>query len=96
MTDQLTEVDIVSTKEMVKQLRDNAAVLLAPGTAIPAGAIAGALQMAADEIERLREDADRWLAYLKYYDREEMVAAEWDGPAAITTFIDGMRLAEAP
>jgi hypothetical protein len=42
------------------------------------------------------DDAQRWRTYLKCYDREEMVAAEWDGPAAITAFIDSMRAAQPP
>src|SRR5690606_16857031 len=47
-----------TSRDLAKQLRDNATVLLAPGTAIPTGAIAGALRMAADEIERLTRKLD--------------------------------------
>lgn len=58
MTEHLTDVDQLQSKELAKQLRDNATVLLIPGTAIPTGAIAGALQMAAAEIERLQLEND--------------------------------------
>jgi hypothetical protein len=49
-----------------------------------------------DEPPADRDDAQRWRTYLKCYDQEEMVAAEWDGPAAITAFIDSQRPAQPP
>lgn len=69
------------SKDLAKQLRDNAAVLLAPGTAIPTGAIAGALQMAADEIERVTKTASsgdwmtRWSALQLANESTQSIAA---------------------
>jgi hypothetical protein len=42
------------------------------------------------------DDAQRWRTYLKCYDQDELVAAEWDGPAAIIAFIDSRRAAQPP
>lgn len=49
--------------------------------------------LAARLIVHLQDDAERWRTYLKCYDREEMVAAEWAGPAAITAYVDQQRAA---
>ena len=40
------------------------------------------------ENAELRKDAERWRTYLKVFDEEELVEAEWKGPKAITAYID--------
>jgi hypothetical protein len=40
------------------------------------------------ELAEAKLDAGRFRKYLKLYDTEEMTAAEWGGPDAITAFLD--------
>lgn len=60
--------EAITTDSMSKQLRDNAAVLLGPSSQIPHAAIAGALQMAADEIDRLNRICKKQEATIQRYE----------------------------
>ena len=44
-------------------------------------------QLRAENAE-LKRDAERWRTYLKVFAEEGIVEAQWEGPEAITAYID--------